>query len=233
MEKFLEAVSQFTYSDALLLETYDRQFKALKRLLNSCKDPESFLKLVLLNALLSYQLSMKGEDYWEAFADFFSRNGCKLELFEEFLSRYNRRFLGAKLKRLRKALNCVSRFNFPLKDLSSFVEELAECMGQNRDAKTVVFAAKMLTYAHRLVYGKEPSGVEAVEIPLDSRLKRVLPSVQEWRELAERLGIPPLHLDAVVWVPMGLNKEQLQELPPALRSKVANLIKALVSEGVL
>ncbi|HIP86180.1 MAG TPA: N-glycosylase/DNA lyase, partial [Aquifex sp.] len=54
-----EVLKEFTLEDALLLETYDRQYKALKRLHRELKNNELFLKLVVVNALLSYQLPNK------------------------------------------------------------------------------------------------------------------------------------------------------------------------------
>ncbi|WP_456435239.1 N-glycosylase/DNA lyase [Thermovibrio ammonificans] len=227
----LEALAAFTADDARLIEEYDRQFRALKRLYASMNDPELFLKLVVLNALLSYQLSMRGEEYWEKFSDFFS-SGRGLEEFPEFLRLYNRRFIGAKLKRFEKALRCVEELFKegvePLaEDLSAFVGRLATCMGQKESAKTVVFAAKMFLYGYRVAFGREPHGIEGVEIPLDSRLSKLLPSVKGWRELAEVVGIPPVHLDAVIWVPMGMSPAEVKSLPLPLRSKVERLLEVL------
>jgi len=206
VEELYQKLRGLTVEDAIRVEEQDRQFKALKRLYERVKNPELFLKLTVINALLSYQLQMKGEDYWEKFSDFFSEKP-EVGAFPEFLEKFNRRFLSAKLKRFEKVRKCVETLFKKHtvteigKNLKLLVEELSECLNQRKDAKTVVFAAKMFMYGYRIVFGKDPEGLEEIEIPLDSRLKKLLPSVKEWRELSDRLGIPPIHLDALVWVP--------------------------------
>ncbi len=206
VEELYRKLSGLTVEDAIRVEEQDRQFKALKKLYEKIKKPELFLKLTVMNALLSYQLQMKGEDYWEKFSEFFSEKP-EVDAFPEFLGKFNRRFLNAKLKRFEKVKKCVESLfrKYTIeeigKNLKILVEELSECLNQRKDAKTVVFAAKMFMYGYRIVFGKDPEGLEEIEIPLDSRLKKLLPTVEEWRELSDRLGIPPIHLDALVWVP--------------------------------
>ncbi len=206
VEELYRKLSGLTVEDAIRVEEQDRQFKALQRLYEKIKNPELFLKITVINALLSYQLQMKGEDYWEKFSEFFSEKP-EVDAFPEFLEKFNRRFLNAKLKRFEKVKKCVeSLFKKRTveeigKNLKILVEELSACLNQRKDAKTVVFAAKMFMYGYRIVFGKDPEGLEEIEIPLDSRLKKLLPTVKEWRELSDRLGIPPIHLDALVWVP--------------------------------
>ncbi|WP_456455604.1 N-glycosylase/DNA lyase, partial [Thermovibrio sp.] len=149
MEKLVEALKSFTLSDVREIEESDRQYRALRELYLALKDRELFFKLVLLNSLLSYQLQMRGEDYWEKFSSFFKERA--LEEFEEFLSLYNRRFLPSKLKRYKKALKCVNSLfeKYSLEDLGRdlplLTNYLSKCMGQKKDAKTIVFAAKMFT----------------------------------------------------------------------------------------
>lgn len=207
-EELLSELSGLTVEDAKRVEEQDRQFKALRKLYEKIKNQELFLKLTVINALLSYQLQMKGEDYWKRFSEFFSEKP-KVEAFPEFLGKFNRRFLGAKLKRFEKVKLCVEELfkKYSVEDfgenLKLLVDELSGCLNQRRDAKTVVFAAKMYMYGYRIVFGEDPKGLEEIDIPLDSRLKKLLPTVEEWRELSRRLGIPPIHLDAIVWVPQG------------------------------
>jgi len=226
MERLVEVLKEFTPSDIKEIEESDRQYRALKELYLALKDRELFFKLVLLNSLLSYQLQMKGEDYWEKFSSFFKEN--PLEEFEKFLSLYNKRFLPSKLKRYKRALKCVNllfeRYSLEElgKELPLLVKSLSECMGQKRDAKTIVFAAKMFTYAYRIVFNTYPKGLWEVEIPLDSRLKKILPSLKKWREVSEKVGIPPILLDALIWVPMGKNP-----IPENLKGKVSLLKKVL------
>ena len=83
--ELLKLLKSFTEEEIKLLESKDRQYRALKKLFSAVREPELFLKLVVINALLSYQLQMKGEDYWETFSRFFSENPNP-ENFEEFLN---------------------------------------------------------------------------------------------------------------------------------------------------
>jgi len=211
----------------------DRQYKALKRLYSNLKNDELFFKLVLVNALLSYQLPTKGERYWENFADFFSQ-GKKLKDFEEFLKIYNNRFLSAKIKRFRKVLPLIDRLS--KKELIEFCQSpeklldyLAKGLNQPPSAKTLVFAVKMFIYACRIATERRIKAPFDIDIPLDVRLKRISKDLQFWRELAKKLEIPPLHLDAVIWTTMGADKEFIQSIPEDLRKKVLNLKKTLQS----
>ncbi len=232
-ERLLEVLSEFSLDDALLLEEYDRQYRALKRLHEAVGDNELFLKLVITNALLSYQLPTKGEKYWENFAGFFSEKP-DLERFEEFLRLYNNRFLGGKLKRLQKVLKTVK--NLDRKRLTEFcrnpkalLEYLSKTLNQSKEAKTLVFAVKMFVYACRIATGKRIVAPFDIDIPLDVRLKKISNDLNFWRNLAKGLGIPPLHLDALVWVTMGATEDFLKDLPSDLRKKVENL-KAVLKE---
>jgi DNA-(apurinic or apyrimidinic site) lyase len=228
VEELIEALKSFTPEDVEEIERADRQFKALLELYKKLKNPEEFLKLTVINALLSYQLQMKGENYWEAFAGYFF-GGKGIDDFPDFLSKFNRRFLSAKLKRFSKVRRCVeelfSRFSLEELggDLTILVDFLSKCLGQKRDAKTVVFAAKMFAYGYKVAFDRYPEGLWDIEIPLDSRLKKVLPSTEEWRMVAEEAGIPPLRLDALIWVPMGGESS----IPERLKEKVERLKRAL------
>ena len=228
MEELIKALKAFTPEDVEKVEEADRQYKALSELYRKIKNPEEFLKLIVINALLSYQLQTKGEEYWEAFAGYFSE-GKGVDDFPDFLSKFNRRFLSAKLKRFGKVRGCVEELfkRFSLeelgRDLTLLVDFLSECLNQKRDAKTVVFSAKMFAYGYKIAFNRYPEGLWEIEIPLDSRLKKVLPSTKEWRRVAEEVGIPPVRLDALIWVPMGGESS----LPEELKEKVERLRRAL------
>ncbi|WP_456419906.1 N-glycosylase/DNA lyase [Thermovibrio sp.] len=228
IKRLTEVLKDFSLKDIEEIESSDRQFKALREFFREIKEPEKFLKLIVINALLSYQLQMKGEEYWEAFARFF-KDAKGVDDFPDFLSLYNRRFLSAKLKRFKKVKRCVEELfrKFSLNELGEnlelLVEHLSGCLSQKRDAKTVVFAAKMFMYGYRIAFGRYPGGLWNIEIPLDSRLKKVFPTVKEWREVARELGIPPIRLDALIWVPIG----GVSSLPPQLEEKVRKLKKVL------
>jgi DNA-(apurinic or apyrimidinic site) lyase len=68
-EKLLEILKKYSLGDIIEIEESDRQFLALKRLHGNMKNKGYFLPLIVTNALLSYQLSSIGEEYWEEFAD--------------------------------------------------------------------------------------------------------------------------------------------------------------------
>ena len=230
-EKLLEVLKEFSPEEVFLIESLDPQYGALKKLHTSLGDNELFLKLVLVNALMSYQLPTKGERYWENFAGYFSQNQS-LEGFEEFLKVYNNRFLSSKLRRLQKVLKAIK----PLtkgklaefcKNPLGLLEYLSTSLGQEKTAKTLVFAIKMFIYACRIATGKPVRAPFEIEIPLDVRLKRISPELEFWRKLSEELGIPPLHLDAVVWLSLGGDKKFLEKLPEGLREKILKLRKVL------
>ncbi len=230
-EKLLKALSEFTLEDAFRLEELDRQYRALQRLHSAVGDNELFLKLVIVNALMSYQLPMRGEEYWETFAGFFSENP-DLQRFEEFIRTYNNRFLSGKLRRLRRVLSLVENLSRErlvqfCRNPGALLEYLSEGLKQPKDAKTLVFAVKMFIYACRIATGKPIRAPFDIDIPLDVRLKKISDRLEFWRTLAKRLGIPPLHLDALVWVTMGADKRFIENLPEDLKEKVLNLKRTL------
>jgi DNA-(apurinic or apyrimidinic site) lyase len=71
--KLIEILGKYTLEDIIELEQNDRQFIAIKNLFENLKNKSYFLSLIITNALLSYQLSSSGEDYWEEFCQFASR----------------------------------------------------------------------------------------------------------------------------------------------------------------
>jgi DNA-(apurinic or apyrimidinic site) lyase len=226
-----EVLKEFTLKDALAVEDADPQMEALRKLFASAEDREEFFKLVLTNALLSYQLPVRGEKYWENFAEFFSK-GKTLDDFGEFLKIHNARFLEAKLKRLQKVLRVVKKLSErELKEFCSAPERLAELLasslGQKITDKTILFAVKMFLYACR-VAGKE--GVVApfeLGVPLDSRLKKISADPEFWNTLAREVNIPPLHLDAIIWTTMGASERKLVSLEGDIGKKLIKLKKVL------
>ena len=226
-----EVLKEFTLEDALLLETYDRQYKALKRLHRELKNNELFLKLVVVNALLSYQLPNKGEVYWENFGSFFAKNPS-LEKFGEFLKKYNNRFLNSKLQRLQKVLKAIKKMEREelirfCKNPKELLDYLSNLLNQEKTAKTLVFAVKMFIYACRIASGKNITAPFEIEIPLDVRLRKIPDSLEFWRNLSIKTNIPPLHLDTLIWVTMGADKRFLENLPTGLKDKVKKLKEVL------
>lgn len=227
----LKALSSFSLEDVLELERHDRQYRALERLFLKLKDEELFLKLLVVNALMSYQLQMKGERYWEAFSDFFSGERG-ISDFPEFIERFNRRLLKSKLKRLERVIGCTERafregYERFGRNAATLTAELSSCLGQKPDSKTISFAAKMFAYGWRICRNALPEGLESVSIPIDVRISRVSGERGFWRKLSEKLGIPMAHLDTLIWVPMGMEERDVDELPERLKGKVENLRKLL------
>ncbi len=119
MQKLYNKLSKYTLKDAIKLEESDRQFIALKKLEQYISDKELYLSLIIANSIICYQLSGKGEDYWEEFSDFFSSlplvkrkypkgdGFFKIDLISELSnffsnSKNNKRFIDTKNKRLEK-----------------------------------------------------------------------------------------------------------------------------------
>ncbi len=159
---------------------------------------------VVANALVSYQLSGTGEQYWREFGDYFMRNSSSklYSDFERFLesSRYNRRLTRPKLKRL-------TRLDLSLIDLDWTFNELWEFLGDvfGKNKKTVVFAVKMFGYAKRCVTNSfEPFPME-IPIPVDSRISKITSVLTSenpcdfWTHVARETGVPPLHIDSILW----------------------------------
>jgi DNA-(apurinic or apyrimidinic site) lyase len=86
-------------------------------------------------------------------------------------------------------------------------DDLANTMQQKRDAKTIVFAVKMFSYWARNIYPFKPFPKE-IFIPIDSRLTNLFEKYKGnytdinkfYLDLSEKLDIPMLHLDAILWV---------------------------------
>jgi len=182
------------------IERSDPQFKALEKLWNCTKNRKSFYKLVITNALLSYQLQMKGEDYWTKFSEFM----CQGKTVEEFLKVYNKRLLNHKLKRLEKIKSCLNEELLDtVYDLEKLVVKLSSCLKQKKESKTITFCAKMVRYALLIAEGREPLNVWKIAMPIDSRIAKISKSQNFWRKVAELSEIPPLLIDGILWNHLG------------------------------
>ncbi len=204
----IDLLRKISINDVLWLEeNFDEQYKALEYLFKNLKDVELFFRLSILNSLNSFQLSMTGEKYWWAFSKYFSENKPKelFEDFKEFLKKYNRRFLGIKLKRVEKARPFIKKLSVReikryAKDLVRFTEDLAKTMGQKRNDKTIVFSAKIFGYCYRISFKEKLIFPFEIDIPLDLRIRKINPDINFWRGLSRELNIPPLHLDSIFWI---------------------------------
>ena len=127
-------------------EKFDEQFKALKYLYENIKDKESFPLLVVLNALVSYQLTTVGELYWWEFAKYFSNKKIRnynIDSIKHFLktSKGNKRFIHIKIRRLEKIAGYKNFIKENYKnyynDMISFRDFLSRIMNQKKNAKTI------------------------------------------------------------------------------------------------
>ena len=213
----------------LIEERVDLQFDALKNLRENLKDDGLFMKLVIANSLVSYQLSGKGEDWWWEFSKYFSDNppaGSISKAYSEFLpnSKTNRRLVVGKTRRLERVepfLNSLSLddlMEYYFNGMERLRDDLARALGSKRSAKTVVFAVKMFGYAGRIAFDKFVPYPMAIEIPDDVRINTYTrrftnePPVSFWNRIAEKTGIPPLHIDSILWPVLGGKGEVLERL---------------------
>jgi len=221
MGKLYNKLKKYSIEDAIKFEEQDRQFLALKNLyVNKKFQDELYLLLIIINALISFQLSWKWEDYWEEFSVKSEENN-KIEdvynLFEDLLKngKNNRRFVDMKLKRVEKFLNWFSfekseDLEYFYKNMDILAKDLAKVMNQKVDAKTIVFAVKMFSYWARNVFWYLQNFPGNLMIPIDSRLDNLYKKYNwEWSkreiknyyiELSKKLNISLLHLDAILWV---------------------------------
>jgi DNA-(apurinic or apyrimidinic site) lyase len=219
-EEIIRLIKKFTINDVKEIEEkLDKQFLALKKLSKNFDDKELLIKLIIINALLSYYLPMKGEQYWQKFSEFFSKKeNQSLDKFEEFLRKYNYRLLKQKLTRLEKAKKAVEKLDLQKIDyfannLDEFIEYLALNLNQNKNSKTIVFATKMFNYIYRIISNDFIPMPRSAMIPLDVRIKKISSSIKFWKELREKLPYSLLHLDSLLWITMGLKEEEIKKSP--------------------
>ena len=218
MQELYNKLKQYSVSDSIKIEESDRQYVALKKLSENIKNKEIYLSLILANSIICYQLSWKWEDYWEEFWYYFSNNNIKKEEIINELwkfisnSKNNKRFIDTKVKRLEKLKPFLEFFLWNEEeyydDMEKLRDELAKTMKQKKDAKTIVFAVKMFSYWARNIYNKLNFFPKNINVPVDSRLIALFEKYKWDYEnindfyfnLSEKLNIPELHLDAIVWV---------------------------------
>ncbi len=243
MQELYNQLKKYSLEDVIKLEESDRQFLALVDVYeNKLFDDRHYLFLTIANALVCYQLSGKGEDYWEEFSKALQnkeiKNFSSVELFfEDFLpsSKNNKRLINIKLKRIKKLesfydfvvvnhCGCPGQVNDAVptllqemenyyKNMDKLVCDLAKTMNQNINAKTIVFAVKMFGYASRNIFDYLEYFPNNIGSPIDNRLEKLYHKYNINRDnaskkdiqrfygaLSKKLHIPPLHLDAILWV---------------------------------
>ncbi|MEM1509439.1 MAG: N-glycosylase/DNA lyase [Thermofilaceae archaeon] len=179
-------------------------------------------------AAISYMLSVKGEEHWMIAAQQASSDpAVDLLKFASFSPsvNFNR---GARLKRIERLLGYehffYSRISQYLADLNMLRSDLASILKADKDAKTVVFAVKMFYYSARKAGINVKVPLE-IPLPVDRRIclisllsgiiKGGAPTLrdartllmnasglvrQAWDTVGRESGIPPLRIDALLWL---------------------------------
>lgn len=230
-----EIVDKYSFEDVIAIEESDRQFLALKWAWDHIKNrdfgqidknlvQEAFLKAIVYNSMITYQIAWSGELRWEEFAnklksDFdillvdFIQWKHSLDRWYNLMttSKYNKRLYNIKLSRLKKLSE------FQLKSMAFYYEnmldlwsDLSEAMSVDKGSKTISFAVKMFGYPARVVYEKFIPYPLEISIPVDSRIRKLFLSnygkisdkeiIAKVFELSQKSGIAPLHLDSLFWV---------------------------------
>lgn len=228
MQKLYSILKNYTLKDALKLEKQDQQYKALEKLWLKLGNNKLFFWLIITNSLLAYQLSSTGEQYWKEFSEcaikYFWKFNKELHInfsddiiifIKEFLpnSRWNKRILNMKMRRLDKIDSFLEKFNSNtnkyLDNIILLRNDLAISMKQKKDAKTIVFAIKMIIYWKSISKMKTAKDmINQITIPIDSRLEKVFQKYKEeytdikkfYRDLSVKLCIPEINLDAILWL---------------------------------
>jgi DNA-(apurinic or apyrimidinic site) lyase len=251
VEAVAEALSEIPLEAIEALELADPQYRAVKLVAEVYG--EKGLVWVIANALVSYRLTSRGEEYWLEFAGRLAEHRPPpddiLGFFQRFLpnSRGNRMLTRQKLNRLQRALPALRRIaSSPLdyRDLTRIVRELSVELGSRPYEKTIVFAAKMAYYFFKSL-GVEIEG-KNVPLPIDARIALISSTsrivydsptrivarpenaVKAWQMVSEKSSIPTIHLDAVVWLPAaGVDRVVRRDLEKARELFARNLYNYL------
>ncbi len=232
MDKLERYISKFDIEKVKNLEqTKDKQFVALLEVWKyiNIKDRSAdikalFLFLIVQNALIWYQLSWTGEDWWCEFCEFVKSFDLTdidfddlLQKWKTFLqnSKNNKRFLKTKTNRLLKTNSLWLEKNKLIdiwsKDMEALNRYLANMMWQKDNAKTIVFAIKMYGYGLRILDKKFSHYPFDIAIPIDSRVTKIYNQlvdssdsfkdiVNYFFDLSSKYNIPSLHIDSILWI---------------------------------
>ncbi len=216
MKTLYSKLKKYSLDDAIDFEQSDRQFLALWDLYKSKSfTDDNYLFLTIANALVCYQLSGKGEDYWEEFSEVLKNK--KIEnfadaesFFTDFLpvSKNNKRFVNVKLGRIKKledfyltgkvqprADTRLDLWEQYYKDMNKLANDLARVMNQKADAKTIIFAVKMFSYSARNVFGYLEYFPETLMIPIDSRLENLYKKYNNQQETTSKKDVKEFYVD--------------------------------------
>jgi DNA-(apurinic or apyrimidinic site) lyase len=223
----IDILSKFSIEEILYFEeNYDLQYRYLRFLYKNIKNQDLFLKLIVINSLLAFQLSYKGEKFWKIFSIFFSKHNDDIyNNFLSFIDLYNRRYKEIKIKRLNRIYNWIKDKDLLIykDDLVKFNSEIAKVMGQNIYDKTIVFSTKIYGYGLRIIGYKIIFPFE-IFIPIDNRIGKISKDKNYWIKLSKETKIPLLHIDSLIWITMGLNNDKIERIKD---EELKNKIKLL------
>jgi len=223
----IDILSKFSIEEILYFEeNYDLQYRYLRFLYKNIKNRDLFLRLIVINSLLAFQLSYKGEKFWKIFSIYFSKyNDDIYNNFLSFIDLYNRRYKEIKIKRLNRIYNWIKDKDLLIykDDLVKFNSEIAKVMGQNIYDKTIVFSTKIYGYGLRIIGYKIIFPFE-IFIPIDNRVGKISKDKNYWIKLSKEINIPLLHIDSLIWITMGLNNDKIEGIK---NEELKNKIKLL------
>ena len=220
----IDILSKFSIEEILYFEeNYDLQYRYLRFLYKNIKNQDLFLKLIVINSLLAFQLSYKGEKFWKIFSIYFSKHNDDIyNNFLSFIDLYNKRYKEIKIKRLNRIYNWIKDKDLLIykDDLVKFNSEIAKVMGQNIYDKTIVFSTKIYGYGLRIIGYKIIFPFE-IFIPIDNRIGKISKDKNYWIKLSKETNIPLLHIDSLIWITMGLDNDKIEGIKnEELRNKI-------------
>ncbi|MCX8180821.1 MAG: N-glycosylase/DNA lyase [Thermofilaceae archaeon] len=246
-------------------EEIDPQMNSVKNILAKFSSLEAASFYIIGVASISYQLSAKGEEHWAIASSYAS--GDPIEDLQHFTVRsptlrFSREAREARVKRLVSFWPSFKQnFTEYISDLERLRRNLAQVLRAEVDAKTVVFSVKMFYYAlkasdikvevpftipipvdrrvclvslaSRLVEGAPPTLEEARKL-LSKAPKLV---AKAWNDVSLRAMIPPLRLDALLWLLGGCYErggnpekalEKARKIFPSINHQALSLVKLLI-----
>lgn len=228
MIKLEDFLTKYNLKKAKELEHKDPQFLALQNCRNDIenKDENLFLYLVIQCSIVSYQIAGSGELWWTEFwekikkdwnvlLNIWNKNESNTERRFNFLktSKNNKRIYNIKKSRIDKLNNILKTEKDFLKyqnDLENLNKTLAKTMWTKIYSKTIVFAIKMFGYAYTIISWKDINYPININIPVDSRLKKIyslntnkettneIEICEYFNKLSQKFNISSLDLDTIL-----------------------------------
>ena len=173
------------------IEHQDPQFISLQTCRDKIenKNENLFLFLVIQSSMVSYQLSWTWEKRWKEvwiaierdwniLLNLRNNNEKNTLRWYNFLkwSKNNKRLINMKKFRIEKTYNIISlnkNLSWYSKNLNELNIVFSKSMNSKINAKTIVFAIKMYWYAFSIITKKEINYPLSINIPIDSRLKKI------------------------------------------------------------